>query len=817
MLRRELNLTAFLTTLSIIAMCGLSLPADVSSLRIQPTDFEYLGAFRLPGGDERPRTFAYGGNAMTFNPDGDPSGPNDGFPGSLFITGHDRMPYGDLPDGNQVAEITIPIPLRSKSLDQLNTATFVQDFRNVFQGMFTTLEEIPRMGMLYLRWPETDNKLHVCFGQHFQESPETQVPSHAWIEPTLATPNPKGAWYIGDQSFYSVNGYLFEIPASWADTHAGDRYIATGRYRDGGWSGQGPALFAYKPWTDASGTPAPGGTHLDEVVLLLYENSVNTTNVVDRSLAGYQHADEWEGGAWITTSAGGAAVLFAGTKGTGAHYWYGWINPAGPESPCVETHMIGDFPLCRNADGTRCPEVGCTGHNDYRGWWSSGFEARFILYDPADLARVASHELQSWEPQPYAVLRIDDSLFLNPMHVEEDMLGAGAQRKMRIGDVAYDRTNNLLYVLELFADGAKPVVHVWRISDVPATRYTLTVTKAGAGSGTVTSSPAGINCGSDCSEIYNQGTLLTLTATPASGSTFGGWSGDADCLDGIVNMDTAKVCTATFNFEGVENTLTVVKSGIGNGTVTSVPPGISCGSICQSNFTIGTDVTLTASVDAGSVFTGWSSGGCSGTGPCTITLNSDTTIAASFTLSGDCSYTISPANKTFNANGGSLSIKVSATGQTSCPAPAVVEDAEWISVSGTPPWKANKGTVKIAVQKNPGSQSRTGAVSIGGQTLTIKEDGAKCQLTALKPSSGKYPSTGGSGSFDITVSSQDCGWNVGTPSGWIQLNTTAGTGNGTVTFHMDANGTGKNRTGKIDVSLAQDATKKKTFPVNEGK
>ncbi|GEM_PF-4081268 len=41
---------------------------------VNPADIEYIGAFRLPGGDEPPRTFAYGGNAMTFNPDGDPGG-----------------------------------------------------------------------------------------------------------------------------------------------------------------------------------------------------------------------------------------------------------------------------------------------------------------------------------------------------------------------------------------------------------------------------------------------------------------------------------------------------------------------------------------------------------------------------------------------------------------------------------------------------------------------------------------------------------------------------------------------------------------------
>ena len=53
----------------------------------------------------------------------------------------------------------------------------------------------------------------------------------------------------------------------------------------------------------------------------------------------------------------------------------------------------------------------------------------------------------------------------------------------------------------------------------------LTVTKAGPGSGTVTSAPAGITCGAPCSATSASGTTVTLTATPAAGSTFAGWSG----------------------------------------------------------------------------------------------------------------------------------------------------------------------------------------------------------------------------------------------------------------------------------------------------
>lgn len=97
------------------------------------------------------------------------------------------------------------------------------------------------------------------------------------------------------------------------------------------------------------------------------------------------------------------------------------------------------------------------------GWWRARWETQFLFYDPADLARVARGELASWDPQPYASLNIDDRLFFNPSGVETDMLGTGVQRRYRIGDVAYDRANGLLYVLELFADGGKPVVHVWRV------------------------------------------------------------------------------------------------------------------------------------------------------------------------------------------------------------------------------------------------------------------------------------------------------------------------------------------------------------------
>ncbi len=76
----------------------------------------------------------------------------------------------------------------------------------------------------------------------------------------------------------------------------------------------------------------------------------------------------------------------------------------------------------------------------------------------------------------------------------------------------------------------------------------MAVVKNGTGSGTVTSSPAGIDCGATCSHSYTQGTVVTLTATPATGSTFAGWSGDCSGTGSCtVTMSQARSVTATFN------------------------------------------------------------------------------------------------------------------------------------------------------------------------------------------------------------------------------------------------------------------------------
>jgi endoglucanase len=177
-----------------------------------------------------------------------------------------------------------------------------------------------------------------------------------------------------------------------------------------------------------------------------------------------------------------------------------------------------------------------------------------------------------------------------------------------------------------------------------STNYSLSVAKSGSGAGTVASSPTGINCGSTCNASFSSGTSVTLSATPASGSTFGGWSGSCSgtSTSCTVSMSAARSVTATFNSSTTNYTLTVGKTGQGLGTVTSSPSGINCGSTCSASFSSGTTVTLTAAASSGSSFTGWS-GACSGTGTCTVSMSQARSVTANFNTASTFALSVSRA------------------------------------------------------------------------------------------------------------------------------------------------------------------------------
>lgn len=188
-------------------------------------------------------------------------------------------------------------------------------------------------------------------------------------------------------------------------------------------------------------------------------------------------------------------------------------------------------------------------------------------------------------------------------------------------------------VCQVTMDAAKSVSATFKLIPQPTpASHRLTVAIGGGYPGTVKSNPPGIDCGSDCTEDYQEGTVVTLNATPGLDVLFEKWTGDCTGVSDTcqVTMTAAKSVTANFVSRNLVFPLTVSRDGSGSGAVTSDPAGIDCGSDCEESFVQGTVVTLTATPDGGSVFSGWS-GACSGSDPtCQVTVEFGTSVTATF-------------------------------------------------------------------------------------------------------------------------------------------------------------------------------------------
>ena len=397
---------------------------------IQPEDFSYLGFFRLPepsGGSD----WDYSGHGLTYYPEGDPEGSQDGFPGSLFGFGHDHQLF--------VSEIAIPEPVITSNLENANTAQTLQPFSDLTSGIFSAEEMvIPRAGIEFLAEPEP--RLYFTFGQHIQDFES----SHGWANLDLSNPDSQGACVFDGYTNYVTNDYIFEIPPEWTAAIAPGPLLASGRAREGLWSGRGPGLFAYQPGDLYN--PLPSGESIKNVIpLLLFGEQLpgqpDIVSTPDQAVNDYREADHWWGGAWITAGES-SGVVFAGTKALGEE-WYGFANGVVWEHDCAESSPPS------------CPDLPEWPY-DNRGFWADDYQAQLIFYNPDDLISVAQGKMNSWEPQPYAVFILDEFLLdpaLNHEEYKRDLVGA----------VAFDRENGLFYLIERLADEYRSVIHVWKI------------------------------------------------------------------------------------------------------------------------------------------------------------------------------------------------------------------------------------------------------------------------------------------------------------------------------------------------------------------
>jgi hypothetical protein len=159
----------------------------------------------------------------------------------------------------------------------------------------------------------------------------------------------------------------------------------------------------------------------------------------------------------------------------------------------------------------------------------------------------------------------------------------------------------------------KAATNVVQTFTIAANKVTLTISKSGTGNGTITSLPAGIDCGVDCQASFNAAALVKLKVQAATDSKFVGFSGNEDCGDGNLILNENKTCNAIFELlpttPAVENLVLSLKV-TGNGSVTSTPAGINCSPTCEATFVSGTHINLTAKPAKDFKFAGFSGSAC---------------------------------------------------------------------------------------------------------------------------------------------------------------------------------------------------------------
>jgi hypothetical protein len=391
--------------------------APANGSLIQPADLVYKGAFAYPPdvGDQ----WTYSGHALAYYPSGDPSGPTDGYPGSLYVVGHAWYQL--------VGEISIPVPVISDNFGDLPEASVLQALTDITGGWIDNCEfnddcEYREVGGL--EYLHNNNKMAWNLRDWYNVGGYDQD-SLGWSD--LDMTNAQGVWHIGerfDNEFHNAKtcNYLFKAPESFANQYLEGKWLISGNHRQAGAFGgsQGPTLYASAPWED--GNPPASGQNLDALALVYYPEDYDCigNDFSQCYYPGYRADDNWGGGAWVKAG-GRSAVLIFGLKGLGDN--------------------------CYGTPGEDCPESLCS---IYKGWHSPPYEPQILFYDPSELAQVAAGSKQPWEVVPYAIYR--------PL---SEVLDSGCAR---LNAVAYDADRNLIYVTESEAGPwGETAIHVWEV------------------------------------------------------------------------------------------------------------------------------------------------------------------------------------------------------------------------------------------------------------------------------------------------------------------------------------------------------------------
>ena len=378
---------------------------------------------------------------------------------------------------------------------------------------------------------------------------------------------------------------------------------------------------------------------------------------------------------------------------------------------------------------------------------------------------------------------------------------------------------------------------------------TITAGGSGSGNGSVSYTVAAnttINSRSSTITVAGQTLAITQTGIDCTYSlSSGSASFDSDGGGGVVGMTSPTGCTWTASSSGGWITITAGGSGSGNGTISYTvaanttinsrsgtitvagqtlaisQTGIDCTYSLSSGsasfdsdggggvvgMTSPTGCTWTASSSAGWI-TITAGGGGSGNGSVSYTVAANTTInsrSGTITVAGqtlaitqtgiDCTYSLSSGSASFDSDeGGGV---VGMTSPTGCTWTAS-SSGGWITITAGGSGSGN-GTISYTVAANTTINSRSGTITVAGQTLAISQTGIDCTYS-LSSGSASFDSDGGGGVVGMT-SPTGCTWTASSSAGWITITAGGGgSGNGSVSYTVAANTTINSRSGTITVA-----------------
>ena len=176
---------------------------------------------------------------------------------------------------------------------------------------------------------------------------------------------------------------------------------------------------------------------------------------------------------------------------------------------------------------------------------------------------------------------------------------------------------------------------------------------------------------------------------------------------------------------------------------------------------------------------------------------------ATFTVvqsSINCTFTVAPLSFNIGSAGGTNQVTVQST-NSACPW-IVQNTTSWISVVNQASASNGNGIVNFTVAANNSLQSRTGTLTVAGQTVTINQTGTVCVLT-LTPASAEVPPASSNGNFAVAASLSNCPWTAASSNTWITLTSSpSGNAAGTIAYAVDTNTSTQARTGAISVNTS---------------